>query len=514
MIAPKNPSIATRSERTNLMQRRILSFILVLVMITLSFTACAGSDDEDLITPDDYNGSVAPEDDDDDDDDDTDENKEYVPAEGKTEDVVHITSASDLINKLTRKGTFHLDADIDLTGLDYTPFGNYKYPFEGTFYGNGHTITGLKITKSSGTTVGPAEYLLFNYEYAGLFGATKNATITNLTVNNADISLKSDAEYSYVLCGIIAGYMTDTTVTDCTVNGKVHAESEKYQSMSGGISAITDGGKFNNVKVNATITTDASYDHSASGGLTAYAFGGVELLNSTVSGSVSAISTYGVAYAGGIAGYTRHVKAYVCCSEADIYAETKYIAASEGTLGVAFAGGLFGTVDSEKDSQKSMVSRCYTVDGTTVNAVGNSSSAYAGGIVAKTFTATISASYSKSNVSVSSKGMPVYIGSAFAHITETEGITGCFGYGNLTAEQPQDKAYMGGFSGYPYDTVIENCVYNSGAVFTLNGESTEVLTTAMKFAAGQFVWEYLVNPLSLNPEQWNTQTLTPLPYVG
>ncbi|MCZ4141316.1 hypothetical protein BZG17_26175, partial [Escherichia coli] len=48
-----------------------------------------------------------------------------------------------------------LDNDIDLTGVNWVPFGGNDYaPFSGTFDGRGHTISGLVINGDTRLNVG------------------------------------------------------------------------------------------------------------------------------------------------------------------------------------------------------------------------------------------------------------------------------------------------------------------------------------------------------------------------
>ena len=152
-----------------------------------------------------------------------------------------------------------LTADIDLSGIDWTPIGTainfadgisgaptksgtpagsfQSTYFNGTFDGQGHTVSNMNVT---------SDYC------AGLFGAVYNGTIRNLIIDNAAVTSVYDAtvitndSYSasagavvglallstiddvtvsgstitgYHFVGGIVGYMNDTIVTDCTVSG-------------------------------------------------------------------------------------------------------------------------------------------------------------------------------------------------------------------------------------------------------------------------------------------------------
>ena len=68
-----------------------------------------------------------------------------------------------------------LDADIDFSdGLSeqFEPIGkSNNYFFQGTFEGQGHTISNLAVNSSS--------------EYVGLFGYSKEATIRNVVMDSS-----------------------------------------------------------------------------------------------------------------------------------------------------------------------------------------------------------------------------------------------------------------------------------------------------------------------------------------
>ncbi len=70
-----------------------------------------------------------------------------------------------------------LKNDVDLTGYEWTPIGDYGHTyydkFSGSFDGCGYTITGLYINDSS------------NAGYAGLFGYVSGGTIKNLMIEDA-----------------------------------------------------------------------------------------------------------------------------------------------------------------------------------------------------------------------------------------------------------------------------------------------------------------------------------------
>ena len=108
--------------------------------------------------------------------------------------------ANNVSNWSYAQAHYKLDADIDCSTLDnFTPIGTANNPFKGTFDGNGHTISNLKI--AAGT-------------YEGLFGYTEGATIQNVTVSNITTQTY-DGNNQYV--GGIASYAKNSTFENCIV---------------------------------------------------------------------------------------------------------------------------------------------------------------------------------------------------------------------------------------------------------------------------------------------------------
>ena len=114
-----------------------------------------------------------------------------------------------------------LDADLDLTGIAWTPIGstfdadgNLLHYFSGKFYGNGHTISNLDFSENYGKT----EYPSF-----GLFSEVYGAEISGLTIQG-----KLDVSNSgYVYFGTIAGVAADSKISDC-VSDVSFTDTDKY----------------------------------------------------------------------------------------------------------------------------------------------------------------------------------------------------------------------------------------------------------------------------------------------
>ena len=98
-----------------------------------------------------------------------------------------------------------LTDDIDLKGIDWTPIGDYKNRYTGTFDGNGHTITGLTVNQKERDNVGLIGYL-------GSGGKVQNLTLENVNLNGN------------LYVGGVVGYSNNGTVTACTASGSINGK--------------------------------------------------------------------------------------------------------------------------------------------------------------------------------------------------------------------------------------------------------------------------------------------------
>ena len=173
-----------------------------------------------------------------------------------------------------------LTADIDLSGIDWTPIGiDYNHQYKGTFNGGGHTITGLTVTTSD--------------QYAGLFGYIgSGGTVKDVTLEGVQIA----TTHSVGDAGGVAGYSYGN-IENCSVSGSV--------SGSGSSSDV--------------------------GGVVGYQMGG------SITGCSSSATVKGTQRAGGMAGATNSGATLTAC-----YATGDVTLESSGS-DTYFAGGVVGT---------------------------------------------------------------------------------------------------------------------------------------------------------------------------
>ncbi len=105
---------------------------------------------------------------------------------------------------------FMLVRDLDLNNIAWTPIGNGNVSFEGNFDGGGHSITNLKITEALKHTYA---YSHMNSEWglAGLFGTCQNATIKNINICKASISIGNLTEHNQTFLGILIARLDVTS---------------------------------------------------------------------------------------------------------------------------------------------------------------------------------------------------------------------------------------------------------------------------------------------------------------
>ena len=178
--------------------------------------------------------------------------------------------------------TVKLGGNIDLKGKEWTPIGDPMSDgyvgFEGTFDGNGYTISNLVINDSSAWGQG-----LFGYN------ASKTTTIKNVTLNNVNITAEDSS-------GAVGGYFQFGTFENVAVTGDVAIKGAQH--MGG----IVGNGYYTNISGCSVIANEGSYitatTHSFAAGIVGYHCGNnfviedcaVENLEITAYGAVGVIS--------------------------------------------------------------------------------------------------------------------------------------------------------------------------------------------------------------------------------
>lgn len=201
------------------MKRKIISFLLVLaLLLNITPNQMSPIRARAAVTP--WDGTTTKE-------PSTDKNGVYQIGTGAElawfAEEVNKRSAqnqADSVNTSDGNGLIRLNAvltdDIDLGNREWTPIGNtayITYTYGGTFDGQGHTISNLKID----TTI--AAY--------GLFSSVNDATIQNLNVEGTVNSTKG--------VGGIVGKIQTGTIENCSMSGTVTSTGKTTNGYAGGI---------------------------------------------------------------------------------------------------------------------------------------------------------------------------------------------------------------------------------------------------------------------------------------
>ena len=196
----------------------------------------------------------------------------YVNGSGQYATTVSETTHHDcknLIFKMTADITFNTTVENN-----FTPIGEQNKRFMGTFDGQGHTISGIRINKPT------ADYL----GVFGDFGDSTGGVIKNLVVRNC--SIVGDAHVG-VIAGDVKGAETGTGIIEnCHVGDDV---TLKGCLFVGGIAGISDKATIAGCTCAATITGTISGGNKAHelGGIAGQINSGTILLNNIFTGTIS-----------------------------------------------------------------------------------------------------------------------------------------------------------------------------------------------------------------------------------
>ena len=215
-----------------------------------------------------------------------------------------------------------LTDDINLTGKEWTPIGDYDNRYTGTFDGGNHTISGLTVKGSD--------------ENAGLFGyiGKDGGTVKNVVLK--DVQITSNNQYANV--GGMAG-INNGTIENCSVSG---GSVSGYSA--GGVVGQQYSGSITLCNSSATVQGTSQV-----GGVVGYTNYGVTLTACYATGDVTAKDndTAGIFFAGGVVG-SNGGNLTACYATGDV----------TGGTGSIYVGGVTGSNDS------STLTACYHATGT------------------------------------------------------------------------------------------------------------------------------------------------------
>lgn len=288
----------------------------------------------------------------------------YYPANAGFKDCT-VTLAKDISLATPTEGvaTDFTNNWIPIGTYSYNSSSDYTKCFQGTFDGNGKTITGMTISSIS-------------VNYVGLFGYLYGATVKDLTMAESEkINLETlpSSETSYLL-GSIAGCVENGKIINChnkcTV-GFSNSDSKKGGYV-GGIAGQINGSVISACSNSGAITTtQTSTGHG--GGIVATSYKS-SIVSSFNMGNINVTADNGAAYAGGIVsssdlnGSSKSPSHILHC-----YSTGNMTANS--TQSVSTSGGIVG------GAQYVVIESCFATGTVSATSSSNSNGAYAGGII-------------------------------------------------------------------------------------------------------------------------------------
>ena len=331
-----------------------------------------------------------------------------MDGEGTKENPYEIAVESELyefatkVNEGDNTACAVLTADITLPiDTNWTPIGKDKdHMYNGTFDGDGHTITGLSVDIQSDNTI-----------YAGLFGFLgEGGTIKNVSLTDSKITCSGNRVYAGGVCGWNYG-----TIENCYNTGDVSGTSEYGFVYAGGVCGLNDYG-----------TIENCYN----------------------TGDVSGTSEYGFVYAGGVCGLNDYGTIENCYNTGDVSGTGTRTDAS------GHAGGVCGCNDY------GTIENCYNTGEVSGTGTSTDGAGYDGGVCGRN-TGTIENCYNTGEVS-GIYGF-VYAGGVCGANGNSATIINCYNTGDVSGTSSYGFAYAGGVCGVNDYGTIENC-YNTGEV--------------------------------------------------
>lgn len=339
---------------------------------------------------------------------------------------------SNLIN--LQNATFILEDNIDLSGHSWVPIEQ----FNGTFDGQGHTISNMSVTVGVTSS-------------AGLFGYG-SAKVQNVNLKNVYVVSKVGS-----VGGIIGDARTGAKIENCTVEGTIlYSGYDAINSSVGGVVGVTA----RNVTITGCKFSGLVYSETLVGNNTTGGIGGIvgqanssTISNCTNNGTVctTAISNN----AGGIAGRIEDSTVTECSNTGDVKAGADI--ANHGVGGIA--GQVY--VD-QKESNK--ITKCTNTG--DITAVGSDSAGYAGGIVGRLWgsqSSTIGDCHNSGDISMLDStlcSIGGLVGISEANLT----IEASSNTGSISSEESGSSNLAGGLVGQSSSELTLTESYNAGSV--------------------------------------------------
>ena len=324
-----------------------------------------------------------------------------------------------------------ITADIKMSGT-WKPIGTYSVGFNGVLDGDGHTISGLKVSGSKRDTLAFIAYL-------------NNGTVKNLTISDSTFTARGDnsANVAAVVNKCFKG-----TIENCHTTGSV---TVKGNGQTAGICAQQNSDSLLTDCTNAATVTAKSAVGNASG---IVAYTSSPIINCSNSGTISSdADAAGIACnaGGGLSG---------CTNTGTITAGKGYAAGIVCSFGD-------GALNSSENNASVTLENCENSGSVT------SKEEIAGGIAASCCTGILRNCVNSGAINGAqySGGIFAYFQpSAFGTAAEVFTVSGCSNSGSVTVTAASGNEPVGGICGQIYGGsntafLFENCT-NTGTILT------------------------------------------------
>ena len=285
-------------------------------------------------------------------------------------------------------GYYKLTTDIDLSGHDWTPIGNYNgttgYKFTGVFDGDNHTINNIYINNSSsGNPQG-----LFGW-VQGTSSTNLSAIIQNITMGSGSVtttyttgatytaSLVGRGQYiqlinckntinvtGYTNAGGIAGRVDGVSTIDGCSNLGTIKSTQNTSPYTGGIVGLftgsTSSGASNTSYIRTCYNRGAVSTPNYGGGIVGQASGNISIDKCFNTGTING-STNGAS--GGIVGYGFNTGTnFVAALNISNCYNTGTIKAQAGAITSNSAGGILGFIGTANEGRNfGSITNCYNI---------------------------------------------------------------------------------------------------------------------------------------------------------
>jgi len=347
---------------------------------------------------------------------------------------------------------FKLTADIVFTeadflkngcfynaGMGWQPIGSSAQPFRGTFIGCGHTISGLYINSFSESDI-----------YAGLFGYTSNANISNFSLINTNITVRSESSTRFI--GGIVGNAHGGSISDCFFSGALSSATVSAATYTGGI-AGKSGSNITGCYSAGSITSESESGNTYAGGITGHSTSSITNCHNT--GVLTATSKSGTVRTGGITGSSFLSDVFSSHNTGSL--------TSANDSGNIMIGGITG------DASNNETSHCYNTG--KLSSTNVSGSSRIGGIIGSGFTAALKDCQNKGAVSSTNElGYNTVAGISGSLSNGT--VFFCGNTGVITSTGDSGSSYAGGIAGSTDGSIIERS--SNAATLTASSQSGAV----------------------------------------